>query len=229
MKLIIYILCYDDKTEQIANENFKEFDWARVYKLTNQNHLFEGKFLSVDLFELYDEWKDADYVGTLSYKAFDKIDKAYAIQKINYLAHKIHDVVFFNVASRICLSYHREAGTLINNVFMKMISTTIPRFTDQKFGLRIGSKKIAYCAFSNYFITRPHLMYQYITFFRYKWLPLLESQPEVWNNASYDGKLTPDELLKLSNGKVSYYTYHAFINERLLYPYFQSRNVRILF
>jgi hypothetical protein len=230
MKIIIYILCYDDTTEHIAKETFKEFDWARVYKLTNQNHLFEGKFLSVDLFELYDEWKDADYVGTLSYKAFEKINKEYAIQKINNLESNLYDVLFLYLEDNDLFHQHFQSGPIMRRIFRNMMAKTMPKLISSSWwNINYPVINIKQYNFCNYFVTRPILMYQYIQFFRTIWLPLLEQHPAVWNNALYGGKLKSEKLLELSNGRAPHYTYHAFINERLLYGYFQSKNVKMLF
>jgi hypothetical protein len=197
--------------------------------MTNQNYLFEGNFLSTTLFEIYSEWKDCDFVGVLSYSAFNKISKQHVIEKINVLNTGIYDVLFLNVANNDLLEGHSYACDSMRLVLHNLMKKVFPKlFRTKLTPISLESPNIGHYAFCNYFVARPSLMLEYIIFFRDTWLPMLENEPTVWNDAFYNGKSNHERLLELSSGKVSYYSYHTFINERILYPYFYNKGAYIL-
>ena len=93
---IIYVLCYDDVTEEKARTEFGMFKWARIYRIPkeSQNHLFEGVMYQTELMKLYDEWKDKDYVGTISYKLRDRLN-FYHYTTIDVISNKIESCLLY--------------------------------------------------------------------------------------------------------------------------------------
>jgi hypothetical protein len=72
-KILIYVLCYDDASEELSKQYFQGYTWARIYRIKNQSHLFEGVMYQSELLELYEEWKYVDYVGTISNSILKKM------------------------------------------------------------------------------------------------------------------------------------------------------------
>ena len=74
--ILIYVLCYNDETEKQATDEFSQYEWAKVYRIKEQTYLFESIMFRNELMDMYDEWKDKDYIGTISYSIFSKANKA---------------------------------------------------------------------------------------------------------------------------------------------------------
>jgi len=216
-KIIIYVLCYDDATEELANARYRTFEWARIYRIKNQTHLFEGIMYQEELIKMYDEWKCADFVGTISYNFTSKVPLKRLTDIIDRAINEKPDVTMFWSRTRDegIGGHNKHLIQLYKSILNMLISKTYPTVNQ------------LYC-FSNYWMCTPKHMLLYIDFFNRTLLPLLEENPHVWDNSFYSaGGLTPDHLLKITK-RVSYYPFHPFINERLVAPYFQSINATIL-
>jgi len=215
MKIRIYVLCYDDRTEALAKERFGYYDWARIFRIPVQTHLFEGVMFQTYLMEMYSEWKDMDYVGTVSYKLPEKVP----FQKfVNLIANAgSHDAVFFKVFPSDLFHLH---SPVLKNVYNDVYLQTMP--------FRLTAKVKRYASY-NYWMARPHVMLEYIQFFNTKWLPALEDHPRVWEPAGYQtpAPLSPEQLLELTK-RVPWYPCHPFVNERLPYRYMVEHNFTIL-
>jgi hypothetical protein len=208
-QIIIYILCYDEETEMMANKSFKNFKWARIYRIKNQSHLFENVLFQSELMDLYGEWKDKEYVGTLSYSALTKIDYNGLNNVISQAMTNQYDFIPFmstyndnTCNSNIYLA--QELKALKNNLF-NFDKDFIPR----------------YC-WCNYWMARPQTMLSYIEFFNNKLLPYIENCEHVWDNVIYrEGKLSRESLLALTK-RVPHYPFHPFMIERVVYLIFES-------
>ena len=211
----IYVLCYDDRTETLAKERFGNLDWVRIFRIPVQTHLFEGVMFQTYLMEMYSEWKDMDYVGTISYKLPEKVP----FQKfVNLIVNAgSHDAVFFKVVPSDLFHLH---SPVVKHVYDDVYRQTMP--------FRLTAKVKRYAQY-NYWMARPHIMLEYIQFFNTKWLPTLENHPRVWGPAGYQtpAPLTPEQLLRLPK-RVTWYPCHPFVNERLPYRYMVERNFTIL-
>jgi hypothetical protein len=234
---IIYVLCYDDESEQEANAEFSQYPWARIYRIPVeiQSHLFEGVMYQTELMKLYDEWKDKEFVGTISYKLkarlnwypytnMDKIDNT--IRTASLVSHDVVPFLYFGGANLSALS------PTLTHEFKRMADSLIPIHKEYKVGHRINTRdkeiQTSVFFFFNYWMTTPGRMLEYIYFFNSIWLPTLESNQNVWNNAGYVGNMTSEQLKSLTK-RVDYYPYHPFINERLPASYFRYKKVRIYY
>ena len=216
-KIIIYILCYDDNTEEFSKTYFKHYDWARIHRIKNQSHLFEGVMYQTELLELYDEWKDVDYVGTISHSFFKKMKIEELLLMLNTSNPLSHDVVIFkSFASDL---FHLHSNPDLKRAYQEIYRQTMPfRF----------SRTIQRYSIYNYWMAKPTFMLRYIQFFNNTWLPVVEKHHLIWNNAGYlDEKLSPEALNKLTK-RVSHYPMHPFVNERIPIPFFKEINARIL-
>jgi hypothetical protein len=217
-KIIIYVLCYDDKTEEFSRTYYQHYDWARIYRIKNQSHLFEGVMYQSELLELYNEWKDVDYVGTISHSFLIKMKIEQLLHFLNMSNPQIHDVIFFKTLTSDL--FHLHSNPDLKRVYQEIYSQTMP--------VRITCMLKRY-SFYNYWIAKPSFMLRYIQFFNNVWLPAIEKHPLIWNNAGYDDeKLSPETLSKLTK-RVAHYPMHPFINERIPFPFFKEINARILF
>ena len=217
-KIIIYVLCYDDDTEEFSNIYFKHYNWARIYRIKNQSHLFEGVMYQTELLELYDEWKDAEYVGTISHSFFKKMKIEQLLYNLNISSPLLHDVVIFkSVANDL---FHLHSNPDLKRAYQEIYRQTMPfRF----------SRVIQRYSIYNYWMAKPTFMLRYIQFFNSIWLPAVEKHPLIWNNAGYsDEKLSPEALSKLTK-RVPHYPMHPFMNERIAIQFFKGINAKMLF
>jgi hypothetical protein len=234
---IIYVLCYDDESEKKAITEFSQYPWARIYRIPveSQNHLFEGVMYQTELMKLYDEWKDKEFVGTISYKLKDRLAWYHYtnmerldnnIRNVSSHAHDVMPFLFYGGANLTKLNPN------LGDEFKRMLDSVIPIQRDYKFVHEFNTRekefKISPFFFFNYWMTTPARMLEYIYFFNSFWLPTLESNQNVWNNAGYVGNMTSEQLKNLTK-RVDYYPYHPFINERLPASYFRYKKVRIYY
>jgi len=92
MKTIIFILSYSDETYNYAIKHYKHLKWAKVIRIET-TILFESIMYDKWLIENYDEWKDYDYIGFLSWKFNQKI-RIPNIDKLNDILDKNRDIEF---------------------------------------------------------------------------------------------------------------------------------------
>ena len=204
MKVIIYVLCYNDDTEQQARDQWEQYSWARVYRMKRRTELLESIMYKTELMELYDEWKDADYVGTVSHRAFQKFPD----QK-SYLLNKVADV-----SGNFVELIKPSNSPYYHNDFMK---TTFEHMLS-----RVGLKPSDKWLFCNYWCCPPSVMKAYIQWFNEKWLPVLYSTDGLWDDAKHFTPYMPSaEELMIQLGR-PYYTYHCFLCERIVSPFFDD-------
>ena len=231
---ILYILCHDDITEQRAISEFKNYEWARVYRLKQQNYLLESVFYINELLSLYNEWKDCDFVGTLSYKFFERCDIYINLKSLTRIIEQIEKTSIndYDVASFMTFK-----GGMWNQLphLEKIVYNTADRCNMNIKRYNIRKRTLEYVIrpfdsmffFHNYWMCKPDMMLKYIDFFRNKWIPMLEQHPLVWTHCPYNGTLTKERHIQLTNGRASHYTYHAYVNELLPAIFFTHMNSRI--
>jgi len=223
MKIRIYILCYSDDTYKIALELYGDKEWAKVIYIKS-SVLFESIMYDNWLEKNYDDWKDFDYVGTISWKTSFKI-RMPDIDKLSAFLDKNN----YDFAAFYCIDmniidfttyYHPKFRTLWIEILSK-----IGYSMDQI--LNNGIKGF-YC---NYWITTPKLMMNYINFFK-KVKDVINNyediQYDIWSDANFQSTtlLTPEQCFQ--NFGVPYYPYHPFIYERIPCVYFEySANILI--
>lgn len=220
--VIIYVLCFDEQTKSIAEEHFGSLAWARVVKIES-TYLFENIVFDSWLLQNYDEWKDARYVGTLSWKAPVKIGML-DIDNLNEVADKYDPDLF---------TFYNT-----NDVLVKRANSDHPNFeklwtlwlSELGYSPALSLNPNIPVFVCNYWAAKPKIMKQYITFFR-KAKQALSSNTllhnDLWSDARYtSGLLSPDKLMKLVNR--NYYPYHAFLMERLPCFYFWVTNKKVM-
>lgn len=70
--VLIYILCHDNVSEASARAGFSRYVWAQVERIPTSPLFENAVFLRVDDLAKRDSWASRKFVGTLSYRAFEK-------------------------------------------------------------------------------------------------------------------------------------------------------------
>ncbi len=231
---IVYVLCYDDESEKRARTDFEKYLWARIYRIPEeaQNHLFEGVMYTTELIKLYDEWKDKDYVGTISYKLIER--SKFLSDTFEEIVRTIEDVpTRRNIVISLAGGFVGIAFNTVNyseKVFLDTCNTIgLPIRQEEIYSLTKRNYRSydiykSRFVFFNHWMTSPYWMLKYIQFFNNVWLPTIESHPLIWNDSGYPGAIPKDKLLKLTKN-VSYYPLHPFINERVVSLFFYFHNI----
>jgi hypothetical protein len=236
---IIYILCHDDKSEENAYEIFNKYDWARIYRIPeeSQTHLMESVMYTTELMKVYDEWKDATFVGTLSYSILDKLpwyrdstnfDKI--VNQIETMSPLHYDVLGCVVRPNGLCSELPNLLKILTDVGLntRIINRIIPRYNILKNKVNSYDFEMKFIA-HNYWMTTPKIMLDYITFFNQTLLPTMNSHPLIWEDSKYNNNILSKERLRLlSNGKIDYWPFHPMVAELIPRIYFKHLNLRIL-
>lgn len=219
MKVKIYVLCYNEKTLQHAKLEYEKYEWAQIL-LIKSSLLFENIMYDSWLLDNYDEWKDLDYVGTISWKATQKIKLPNIDKVINYMKNNDYGIAVLNYLSNNMIEFANYFHTKFKSLWINIFT---------KYGINndtiINTDYIGF--YSNYWITTPKLMLEYINFFK-DIIKIIDNndeiQKDIWCNSNYlKASLTKDECYKLF--KKPYYPYHPFIYERLpcFFFYFKTK------
>lgn len=206
LKIVVYVLCYDADTEAHARREFEGVPWARVMFIPTTMYL-EGAAYAHSLLRCRHEWADADYVGTLSWKAVQKL----ALPHIPRVCARRPDA---------------DVIALLPGLYplLEEPMTSRPEFKDVWVPLlcRLGysaedaaSPDIPtfYC---NYWLCRPPWMDRYITFF-VQAKGLLDTWPRIqealWSDSDYEAQMPVERCRQIWG--VPYYPFHPFVGERL--------------
>lgn len=199
-------LCFHDgvSTESVLYRH----PYMIPYRLNSTKYFESEFFMNVDV-DL-----SAEYVGMVTYSVTDK-SKIFKTNLIRILENSTEDLIAF----------HPFPGERIDDVdkrhpnFMNIWK----RLTEK---LAVGSYE---CCdpmfFCNYWVAKPHVVIEYQKFLK-KAVEILESDPEVYDNAHYkEGKLSKERLVEIC-GK-PHYTYHPFVLERLICLFVRLRSVSV--
>ena len=205
MKIIIYVLCFDDVSEKKARRDFGTYTWARPLRIETTMWL-EGVMYESWLMEHESEWAASDYVGTIAYSIFNKIPKF----DLRSLIHEIakSDIFAFNMPDNANLLQH-STGPHFRALWINML--TQMGFSEED--AIDPTIKPFYC---NYWIARPEIMRTYCDFYRRAQRALQESllQVELWSDTGYFNSYSNPEWCRKRFG-VPHYPHHTFLAERL--------------
>lgn len=221
MKIIIYVLCYNEHTYQHALKIFTQ-DYFKIIIIPTTLYL-ENIMYNNWLLEHIDEWENCEYVGTISWKAFEKINRSIFDNLLDCLMKNKPDIISFYGSSNNNTildtdKYHPHFSSILK-ILMYNLNIDSSIYFDPNMII----------FYSNYWITTPKWMKKYIDFFK-KAQYILDTnediQEKLWSDSLYNGKLSKDECLNIF--KKPYYTYHCFLCERLPSIYFWYKKGRIL-
>jgi hypothetical protein len=204
--IIIYILCYNASTYDFSKQYYSKYKWARPILMKYQDYTFENAFWK-QLLEISDEWENCDMVGTISYKAYKKINLE---NMNNIIMNKLY-------LSKQFFAFNQSTNTLFNDKSDYSYKTKILiKYMSDSLNNHINYK-LSYC---NYFMTTPELMKQFINWHIHICLPILLKNPLSYHKFIYNGNLTEIDLIKIW-GK-PYYPHIPFILERINLLFFKN-------
>ena len=213
MKTRIYILAYNDKTFENASNFYEKYEWAKVIRIKT-TVLFESIIFDEWLLDNYDDWKDFDNIGFISWKANQKIcinalDNVIKQLNENDYDYDIKPLYSFKKSEIDSFSLGYK---ILDIVFTKL------NYPD-KYVYRDDFIKF----FCNYWITKKDTLLEYIGFFK-RCKEIIDTDEEIqsiiWDDAYYPG-LNTEQLLKIFNKP--HYCYHPFIYERIPFFYFHGK------
>lgn len=222
MKIRIYVLCYDERTQMLATQEYGDKQWAKVLYIKTtpllENVMYDEWFL-----ENHDDWKDFDYIGTISWKASQKITLP-NMQELSKLLDQVqYDIIVFNAFNFNLLEQATFHHPKFKSIWVQSLQL-LGFSTDDSLNSNIQA------FFCNYWITKPHLMLKYINFFK-KIKHIMDTAPEIqndlWDNPMYGGNtLSEEKMVELYNKP--YIPYHVFIYERMPCFFFWHKKAKIL-
>ncbi len=208
MKIRIFVLTYDDETRKFAEEWTAGLSWATVVHNKTTIYL-ENLMYSSWLLEHIEQWRDCDYVGTLSWKTPRKIAVPDMQALVSHLTLRNPDVVpFFPCHEPILLQGERH-HPLFRQLWCEL-TRELGISEDQATAPAIP------LFFCNYWMARPSWMLRYMEFFK-KAQHVLDTcetlQAKLWTDSRFDKAISDEKCMEIF-GK-PYYPYHCFLCERL--------------
>jgi len=224
MKLVLYVLCYDDASEEGARERFGKHPWATILRLHDDpraSKFMEGAAYLGALKERRQEWEHADYVGTVAWRATDKI-RILDDLDAHLERAKPADVVAFLPS---CESLVRMAVSC-HPRFLEIWTPLLQHMGyDAQDTLRHDMPN--FCC--NYWVASPDWLARFMDFYeqaveRLETLPSI--QEALWSDAFYTTKLGTERCLEIY--KKPYIPYHPFVSERLACFFFWREEARVV-
>lgn len=217
MKAVVYVLAYDDASEARAREEYDKCAWARVVRLSGAlpgaRYMEGAAFLSL-LPSLRDEWRDADFVGTLSWRASDKIHIPPNFERVLEEVRGSDVVALLPSTEKLLPQAVRSHP--------RFLECWVPLL------LRLGVEPAeavrddVACFFCNYWLATPARMDEWLAWFA-RAVRVLDGAPEVqealWSPSGYGSRLGPERLRAVYG--VDYLPMMPFVAERLA-PFFFS-------
>lgn len=206
--VIIYVLCYNLEKYNFSKKYYSKYNWARPILMKYQDYTFENAFWK-QLLEISNEWENADMVGTISYKAYQKIN----LEEVN------HIIMNKTYSSKKFVSFFKSNIKLFNDNRHPFHFKQFIKYLSYSLNNKINYN-LSYC---NYWMTTPELMKAFIEWHINVCLPLLLKHPYCFNKYNYGGKLTKDELLRICGRP--YYPNIPFILERINLLFFVNMDI----
>jgi hypothetical protein len=216
MKTRIYILAYNDETFEYASNFYKEYEWAKVIRIKT-TILFESIMFDEWLLDNYNDWKDFDNIGFLSWKA----DKKIPINSVNNVIKLLNNNKYDYDIKPLYVLHFDENSWKGNTITYRILNKLFNKLNYPDLYVYNNMFKF-YC---NYWIAKKDALFEYINFFK-KCKQIIDTDEEIqsiiWNDAYYYN-ITQEELLKIFNKP--YYCYHPFIYERIPFLYFHGKKI----
>lgn len=228
-RVCIYVLGFNDSSMAQAYVRFPNRAVFRPTYIPTTMY-FESIMYGKLLMERVEEWDACDYVGTLSYKAPDKLKEPCVAAIIE---QQVQDSKFKeenpDIVSFLCLGTGTDLlkqAEASHRGFTKLWSILMTKLGYQQSDYKNKDITPFFC---NYWMAKPHWMKQYIEFYK-RVEVLLETDNELkallMQDARYrSGSLNRQRCMEVF-GK-PYYTFHCFICERLCCFYFWKQGARI--
>lgn len=219
MKVLVYVLYHNDKTESRARKQFGKYAWVRLHRIQSTKYCESIIFPYLMLHP--EEWKDQDYVGIITYSFTDKQKKSYLKNVINSIHANIMDQYVDVVGLR-----GLRARKTIYNTHPGIEPHMRSLLTQLGVGSTLPSNRIS-AFYNNYWIAKVGVFQNYLNFYD-KAFKIMELMPELNQDSGYRRITNPAELM--ANFGYYHYTWHPFISERLICVFcaFYKLQVRVL-
>jgi len=226
-KVRIYILCYDEKSRKQAEKSFAACDWAEILEMPSTKYL-ENWMYSTWFPENRSKWEHFDFVGTLSWKALNKISMPNFSKIQTQMKNKKADMFAFYPHSmrkqpNALLTQARANHPLFKDIWVAWLQQL---GHDESASTQPGTPAF----FGNYWMATPQWLNKYIDFFQ-KAQHVLDTyepiQEKLWSNSLYTSSMTVECQQKIFNRP--YYPYHCFLCERLPCFFFYNEGAYIVF
>lgn len=223
----VYILCFDDTSEEIAKRDFKNnFVWAQPFRIKNNLFMDSSFYASITpKMEKTIRNQPWSWVGTLSYKAGNKISISNFNSKLNdpWFAHHYDVLTFFNPDP--LMTYKEQMTAYHTSHFINALETCLREVGENESDIAEIHKSNIICFYSNYWIAKPLLFLQYCNWVK-KILLIAAThsniQKMLWVDSFYKGNADTYNIFG-----TSFYPLHPFLGERLPCYYFYTRHCRI--
>ena len=214
MKTRIYILAYNDKTFEYASNFYEKYEWAKVIRIKT-TVLFESIIFDEWLLDNYDDWKDFDNIGFISWKANQKI----CINALDNVIKQLNENDYDYDIKPLYILEFNELILDVNIINYRIVDIICTKLNyPHKF---VYGKFIKF--YCNYWITKRDTLLEFIKFFK-KCKEIIDSDEEIqsiiWHDARHSG-LSEEELLKIFNKP--HYCYHPFVCEKLAWFFFHGK------
>jgi len=138
--IIIYVLCYNETTYNFAKHHYNKYKWAKPILMKYQDYTFENAFWK-QLLEISNEWENCDMVGTISYKAYKKLD----LKNINnIIMNKLYSPKKF-------YAFLPSSGRILNDTSHTIEFRNLIKYMSASLNNSVNYN-ISYC---NYWMTTP--------------------------------------------------------------------------
>jgi hypothetical protein len=223
---LVFVLAHSLDTAQIARQNYSPYTWANPYFIPS-TYFFETFFYSNILGDLLEDvlkTRNTTWVGSIAWQAETKTNVALMDIMLSDPNIDGDVLVFVPVASSLWEQADRAHPGLMDVMVYILQSTGESMDKIEKMKLIAPGFTNFFCT---YFMTRPHIMRLYI-----EWLSNImhfinsdrKAQNMIWREALYNGDMRPARVIY----NLPFYPMHAFIGERLVQYFFNSRGYKIV-
>lgn len=225
---VLYVLNYDAESESIARASFRPeaFPHVRIVHVRNPTTpLLESGFFvdhETGIMSRIDQWRDADFVGTISYKGLTKIrfDIDAMISKTVPPETDVVGMYPFRRGLRLI-----EHGEQMHPGFEALWK----KFAEDALGAESREVSNPIPFFANYLFATPKVMEGFCDFMRRAWRTV-EARPDLLaplftKNAQYPGSIPTPKLLRIFG--VPWYPFLPFVFERCMPLYCSMTNLRV--
>lgn len=212
--LYIHILCHDDESEARSHRDFPPY----FLKLRLENHIFlETAFYMHHVRVM--TFPDGSWVGTLSHRALDKINKTKIVMFLKMNRRNLDAVALMPIRSNFVSqmeSHHAGLVQIFDELLLQM--------GEDPSLLRSPQLVPFYC---NYWVARLSVVRAYSDWLQEVNRTINQSikLQEMLNQPSHYGSWDPKKTQEIYG--LPYLPLHAFLGERLVCYFFYSRGIRL--
>lgn len=222
-KACVQIICHDDASEEIAKQIRDDHvpEWGQVLRISGRTKFFENEAF-IHIQRMRDMWKDASYVGTVTYSMTRKVPRPNVVSEsikdelIKEAPEDRADVLAFvnidfgggRTPAETAEYFHGTQWMVSWRLLLSRLGFTESEIADGE------ARMLGF--YANHWVCKPHLMDVYLDYV-IRAMRLMDEDPDLRCNlmhgAGYSGGLTMDQLMEICG--IPHYSLHTFVLERL--------------